>query len=78
MGNHPTCPNWWKMYLCIGENFTNFKIGYCGEMKTLHAWVMEFFGQKGVDYFKNSTTGEVVDYIHKYAGKRLQIMKKEI
>lgn len=59
-------------YQCVGENFkNNFRMGSCGDIKSLKDWMIFLLGDKSIDYFEGFPVKEIVDYIYKNAGKRL-------
>ena len=64
-----------KLYICKGENYTErFRIGFCGDIKTLNEWLECLFGNKK-SWFEGDTHQEIIDYIYKYCGKRLERFK---
>lgn len=67
-----------KLYLCRGENFVNgIQIGFCGQVKTLDNWIIAIFGdsEKIKNFFKDDTDKEIIEYIKKNAGKRLEVFR---
>lgn len=64
-------------YICIGENFfPNTEIGDCGETKALIEWLEHLYPHSSrdelYDYFKSDSNAEIVAYILKNKGKRLE------
>lgn len=68
--------DWNKPYRCTGENPGRRELGDVGKVKSLGAWVDQFFGESGRDYFEMETPSEVVDYIHASCYKRLKKAEK--
>ena len=69
------------VYLCVGENHGyDVQIGDCGEKKTLGQWLEHLFPyeppQMVKDFFKEDSAAEIVGYILKNKGKRLERMEK--
>ena len=69
-----------KAYMCVGESFKhNAPIGDCGDVKTLMEWLVHL-SHKDEEYLErffdeSYTNKDVVDYILRSWGKRLQEVK---
>lgn len=63
-----------KMYICVGENFLNgYRVGFCGDAHSLEKWLEILFkGKNAIKYFKGYSNKEIIDYIYKNCGKRLE------
>ena len=65
-----------KKYLCIGESYRNgIKQGCAGDIHSLTEWIDICYGEKAKGFFE--TNKEAIDYLRKYAGKRLQELKQD-
>lgn len=66
-----------KTYICIGENYReDTKLGYCGDVHSLEKWLEILFpSADAVEYFKGDSEKEIIDYIYKNKGKRLEAFK---
>lgn len=63
-----------KIYVCVGEKCDRgFRTGFCGDEHTLEEWVDVLFGEKGKAYFAGAPDNEIIDYIMRITGKRLEI-----
>lgn len=68
-----------QKYMCVGENFKdNAPIGDCGDIKTLMEWCKHLSHRDEDElkvFFDDSYTNkDVVDYIYRSWGKRLQAL----
>ena len=66
-----------RRYMCVGENFKdNAPIGDCGEIKTLMEWLIHLShrdeGELKTFFDRSYTNKDVIDYIFRSWGKRLQ------
>ena len=66
-----------KLFICTGENYReDTRLGYCGDVHTLKQWLEILFpGANAVEYFDGAPTGEILEYIKKNRGKRLEPLK---
>jgi hypothetical protein len=66
-----------KLYICIGENYReDIGLGYCGDVHTLPQWLEILFpSANAAEYFKDDPEKEILDYILKNRGKRLEPFK---
>lgn len=66
-----------KTYICIGEKYReDTKLGYCGVVHSLEKWLEILFpSADAVEYFKGDSEKEIIDYIYKNKGKRLEAFK---